>query len=94
MAEYQARHDTVVDQLAGLPVVRAAGGWSCLVDAESMGLSAPELSARLLERGRIAATPMTAWGGPVAARHVRLVFSNEPIKRLGELRDRFDAALA
>ncbi|WP_214325592.1 pyridoxal phosphate-dependent aminotransferase [Nonomuraea sediminis] len=92
-AEYQARHDTVIEQLAGLPVVRAGGGWSCLVDAEALGLPATELSARLLERGRIAATPMTAWGGEVARRHVRLVYSNEPVKRLSDLRARFDAAL-
>ncbi|MEV4476113.1 pyridoxal phosphate-dependent aminotransferase [Nonomuraea sp. NPDC049504] len=93
VAEYQARHETVAAQLADLPLVRAGGGWSCLVDAEAMGLSAPELSARLLERGRIAATPMTAWGEHVAPRYVRLVFSNEPVKRLSELRSRFAAAL-
>ncbi|MBE1557328.1 pyridoxal phosphate-dependent aminotransferase [Nonomuraea africana] len=94
VAEYQLRHDTVIRELDGLPVVRAAGGWSCLVDAEALGLGAPELSARLLERGRIAATPMTAWGEAVAGRYVRLVYSNEPVKRLTELRDRFTAALA
>ncbi|MEV4568957.1 pyridoxal phosphate-dependent aminotransferase [Nonomuraea sp. NPDC049419] len=93
VAEYQARHETVAAQLAHLPLVRAGGGWSCLVDADAMGLSAPELSARLLERGRIAATPMTAWGEHVAPRYVRLVFSNEPVKRLSELRSRFAAAL-
>ncbi|MET8865730.1 pyridoxal phosphate-dependent aminotransferase [Nonomuraea sp. NPDC004580] len=93
VAEYRARHETVAAQLADLPLVRAGGGWSCLVDAEAMGLSAPELSARLLERGRIAATPMTAWGEHVAPRYVRLVFSNEPVKRLSELRSRFAAAL-
>ncbi|MFG1705191.1 pyridoxal phosphate-dependent aminotransferase [Nonomuraea sp. M3C6] len=94
VAEYQARHDTVIQQLDGLPVVRAGGGWSCLVDAEAMGLTAADLSARLLERGRVAATPMTAWGETVAPRYVRLVFSNEPVKRLAELRARFEAALA
>jgi aspartate/methionine/tyrosine aminotransferase len=94
VAEYQARHDTVLGRLAGLPVVRAAGGWSCLVDAEPLGLTAAELSARLLHRGRIAATPMTAWGETVASRYVRLVFSNEPVERLAELRTRFEAALA
>ncbi|GAA3468712.1 pyridoxal phosphate-dependent aminotransferase [Nonomuraea roseola] len=94
VAEYQLRHHTVIRELDGLPVVRAAGGWSCLVDAEALGLAAPELSARLLARGRIAATPMTAWGEAVAGRYVRLVYSNEPVKRLTELRDRFTAALA
>lgn len=92
-AEYERRHDTVVEQLDGLPVVRARGGWSCLVDAEALGLDAPALSERLLTRGRIAATPMTAWGGPVARRYVRLVYSNEPVERLADLRARFDAAL-
>ncbi|MEV4067468.1 pyridoxal phosphate-dependent aminotransferase [Nonomuraea dietziae] len=94
VAEYQLRHHTVIRELDGLPVVRVAGGWSCLVDAEALGLGAPELSARLLARGRIAATPMTAWGEAVASRYVRLVYSNEPVKRLTELRDRFTAALA
>ncbi|MEU7860359.1 pyridoxal phosphate-dependent aminotransferase [Nonomuraea sp. NPDC049141] len=93
VAEYQARHDTVIAQLSGLPVVRAGGGWSCLFDATAVGLTAPELSARLLDKGRIAATPMTAWGEAVAGRHVRLVFSAEPVKRLSDLRARFDAAL-
>ncbi|NJP94822.1 pyridoxal phosphate-dependent aminotransferase [Nonomuraea sp. FMUSA5-5] len=93
VAEYQARHDVVIEQLAGLPVVPAAGGWSCLLDAEALSLTAQELSDRLLARGRVAATPMTAWGGAVATRHVRLVFSNEPIARLSSLRARVEAAL-
>ncbi|AQZ71400.1 Aspartate aminotransferase [[Actinomadura] parvosata subsp. kistnae] len=94
VAEYQARHETVAAQLDGLPLVRAGGGWSCLVDAEALGLTAADLSARLLDRGRVAATPMTAWGETVAPRYVRLVFSNEPVERLAELRARFDAALS
>ncbi|NUR83545.1 MAG: pyridoxal phosphate-dependent aminotransferase [Nonomuraea sp.] len=94
VAEYQARHDTVIRQLDGLPVVRAGGGWSVLVDAEAMGMGAAELSSRLLERGRVAATPMTAWGDAVASRYVRLVYSAEPVARLEELRARFDAALS
>ncbi len=46
---------------------------------------------RLFERGRIAATPMTGWG-PAGDRYVRLVFANEPLERLSDLRARFDAA--
>ena len=39
----------------------------------------------------IAATPMTGWG-PSGDRYVRLVFANEPLERLGDLRARFEAA--
>jgi len=91
VAEWQRRRDTVVAQLDGLPVIPAAGGWSLLLDAAALGLDAPRLSARLLEHG-VAATPMTGWGGEVAARHVRLVFSNEPVGRLELLGDRVRAA--
>ena len=91
VAAWQRRRDTVVAQLDGLPVIPAAGGWSLLLDAAALGLDAPRLSARLLEHG-VAATPMTGWGGEVAARHVRLVFSNEPIRRLELLGERVRAA--
>ena len=91
VAEWQRRRDTVVAQLDGLPVIPAAGGWSLLLDAAALGLDAPRLSARLLEHG-VAATPMTGWGGEVAARHLRLVFSNEPIRRLELLGERVRAA--
>ncbi len=57
------------------------------------GLSAAEASRRLFTRGEIAATPMTGWG-PGGERYLRLVFANEPLERLGDLRARFDAALA
>jgi hypothetical protein len=62
-------------------VVIPEGGWSLLVDAEATGTDAPELSTRLLEHGRIAATPMTAWGSQVAPRYVRLVYRNPRNKR-------------
>jgi hypothetical protein len=37
---------------------------------------------------------MTAWGETVAPRHVRLVFSNEPVERLALLGERLHEALA
>lgn len=92
VAEWERRHDELVRQCAGLPLVPAHGGWSALLDAEACGLDAPELSRRLLEQ-KVAATPMTAWGESVAPRHVRLVFSNEPVERLALLGDRLRAAL-
>jgi len=91
--EWDRRHHEVVGQCDGLPLVPADGGWSALIDAEACGVDAPELSRRLLDH-KVAATPMTAWGGTVAPRYVRLVFSNEPVERLALLGDRLRAALA
>jgi aspartate/methionine/tyrosine aminotransferase len=90
--EWQRRRDAVLEQLAGYPVVPAAGGWSLLVDTHAMGIEPADASARLLEQ-RVAATPMAGWGGEVAARHLRLVFSNEPVERLALLGERVRAAL-
>jgi N-succinyldiaminopimelate aminotransferase len=42
---------------------------------------------------KVAATPMRGWGGEIADRHVRFVFSNEPVERLMMLGDRAHAAL-
>jgi hypothetical protein len=36
---------------------------------------------------------MRGWGGDVADRHVRFVFSNEPVERLSGLGERVHAAL-
>jgi aspartate/methionine/tyrosine aminotransferase len=91
--EWQARRDLILQELHGLPVVIPEGGWSLLVDAEAAGTDAPELSMRLLEHGRIAATPMTAWGSQVAPRYVRLVYANEPLERLRGIGERVRAAL-
>jgi aspartate/methionine/tyrosine aminotransferase len=57
-----------------------------------IGLDPRDVSRRLLER-KVAATPMAGWGGPIADRHVRFVFSNEPVARLAALGDRVRAAL-
>ncbi len=92
--EWERRHDELVRQCEGLPLVPAHGGWSALLNAEALGVPAPELSRRLLEQ-KVAATPMTeAWGGEVASRYVRLVFSNEPVERLALLGERLRSALA
>jgi aspartate/methionine/tyrosine aminotransferase len=92
-AEWQRRRDETLRQLEGLPVVRPHGAWAALLDCEPIGLDPAELSRRLLEQ-RVAATPMDGWGGEVAARHLRFVFSNEPVERLALLGDRIRAALA
>nr|MBA2332845.1 hypothetical protein [Actinomycetota bacterium] len=92
-AEYQRRRDETLRQLDGLPVVRPAGAWSLLLDVAALGLDCAEVSERLLEQ-KVAATPMRGWGGEIADRHVRFVFSNEPVERLALLGPRVRAALA
>jgi aspartate/methionine/tyrosine aminotransferase len=92
-AELQRRRDETLRQLEGQPVTRPAGGWSLLLDVATLGLDGADVSERLLKQ-KVAATPMRGWGGPIADRHVRFVFSNEPVERLGLLGDRVRRALS
>ncbi|MDQ3992515.1 MAG: pyridoxal phosphate-dependent aminotransferase [Actinomycetota bacterium] len=92
-AECQRRRDETLRQLDGLPAVRPAGSWSLLLDVAELGLDCVDVSDRLLEQ-KVAATPMRGWGGEIADRHVRFVFSNEPVERLALLGERVRAALA
>ena len=91
-ATWQRRCAVIEEQLAGYPLVRPGGGWSLLVDTAPLGLSPAQASERLFELGRVAATPMDGWG-PSGGSYLRLVFANEPVERLADLRSRFDAAL-
>lgn len=88
---WRQRCELIVEQLAHYPVVRPHGGWSLLIDTTAFGLTPEQASTRLFEQGRVAATPMTGWG-PSGRRYLRLVFANEPVERLNDLRSRFDAA--
>jgi aspartate/methionine/tyrosine aminotransferase len=91
-AECERRRDETLKQLDGLPVVRPAGAWSLLLDVAALGLDCVDVSNRLLQE-KVAATPMRGWGGEIADRHVRFVFSNEPVERLALLGDRVRRAL-
>jgi N-succinyldiaminopimelate aminotransferase len=91
--EWQRRRDETLRQLDGLPAVRPAGAWSLLLDVGALGLDCEEVSRNLLAQ-KVAATPMRGWGGEVADRHVRFVFSNEPVERLALLGERVHKALA
>ncbi len=93
VAEWERRRDAVLLALRGFPLARAAGGWSMLLDVRAMGHDSFTASRLLLERGRVAATPMRDWGEVNGDRFVRLVFSNEPVARLAELGDRLRRAL-
>ncbi len=93
VAEWQRRRDVLLDALKDFQVVPPHGGWSFLIDVSPLGMDGPEASIRLLRKGKIAATPMTNWGGSAARNYVRIVFSNEPVDRLGDVRQRFQKAL-
>lgn len=93
VAEWQRRRDVIVEELRGEPLIPAAGGWSMLLDVASLGFDSFTASDRLLERGRIAATPMRHWGHVNGDRFVRFVFSNEPVSRLTGIGERVRAAL-
>jgi aspartate/methionine/tyrosine aminotransferase len=93
LAEWQRRRDLIMRELDGLAVIPAHGGWSLLLDAAPLGLDGATASRRLMDRARIAATPMVNWGGPAAARYLRFVFANEPSARLEGMGARVRAAL-
>jgi aspartate/methionine/tyrosine aminotransferase len=91
-AELQRRRDTVLAATAGLAAVRPAGGWSLLIDTVAAGIEPARASRALLREGAVAATAMTGWGDAVAARHIRFVFSAEPVDALRTLPERLAAA--
>jgi aspartate/methionine/tyrosine aminotransferase len=93
VAELEARRDLLLDELSGFVVVPPHGGWSFLVDVSPLGLDGPTASRLLLDKGKIAATPMINWGGAHCANYVRVVFSNESIDRLRGIGARFHVAL-
>jgi aspartate/methionine/tyrosine aminotransferase len=92
VAELQRRRDAMMQQLDGFPAVRPEGGLSLLLNTEAMGIDPSTASKRLLEH-KVAATPMTVWGESVAPKHIRLVFSNEPVERIEMLGERLRKAL-
>ncbi|UPK73536.1 pyridoxal phosphate-dependent aminotransferase [Nocardioidaceae bacterium SCSIO 66511] len=85
------RAHLLVRELSDYPVVPPDGGWSLLIDTEAMGMPPADAARLLFEHGRVAATPMDGWG-PSGARYLRLVFANEPVERLADVRQRFDTA--
>ena len=93
VAEWQRRRDEVNRQLQDFPVISAAGGWSQLLDVGQIGYDSFAASRLLLERGKVAATPMKDWGEKNSDQFVRLVFSNEPVERLQDLSERVKRSL-
>ncbi len=90
---WEQRRDVVTRELAQYEMVPAAGGWSQLLDVGALGFDSMTASRLLLEKGRVAATPMRHWGDLSGDRFVRFVFSNEPVERLRGLGERTLQAL-
>ena len=78
---WEERRNVLLKELDGLPVIPPQGGWSLLVDASVLKMTAQEMTERLFKEAKIATTPMVGWGDQ-AAKYVRFVFSNEPKERL------------
>ena len=91
--EWKRRRDVALEELKDFDVIPPDGGWSFLVDVSPLDMDAPTASKRLLDKGKIAATPMVNWGNNNSSRYVRIVFSNEPVERLKGLGKRFKDSL-
>jgi N-succinyldiaminopimelate aminotransferase len=91
--EWQRRCEVLLEELADFTVIPPHGGWSFLVDVSPLELDGPAASKRLLELGKIAATPMVNWGSENSSKYVRIVYSNEPVERLRGTGQRFRDAL-
>jgi N-succinyldiaminopimelate aminotransferase len=92
VAELERRRDTLVAELAGLPVGVPAGGWSLLLRVSDFGLDGAAMSERLLDQG-VAATAMAGWGETHGAQYIRFVFANERVARLKGVGDKVRRAL-
>jgi N-succinyldiaminopimelate aminotransferase len=93
VAEWQRRRDVLLDELQEFTVIPPHGGWSLFLDVSRLGLDSATASKRLLESGKIAATPMVNWGSANSDKYVRFVFANEPVHRLRGIGKRVKRAL-
>lgn len=91
--EWQRRRDILLEELGDFTVIPPHGGWSLLLDVAVLGFDSPVASKRLLELGKIAATPMVNWGSARSNTYVRFVFANEPVQRLRGIGQRVKQAL-
>ena len=91
--EWQRRRDVLLEELSEFTVIPPHGGWSLFLDVSQLGFDSVTASKRLLERGKIAATPMVNWGSAQSDKYVRFVFANEPVHRLRGIAQRVKHAL-
>jgi aspartate/methionine/tyrosine aminotransferase len=91
--EWQRRRDVLLEELREFTAIPPHGGWSLFLDVSQLGFDSATASKRLLELGKIAATPMVNWGSATSDRYVRFVFANEPVHRLRGVGERVKQAL-
>ena len=91
---WEERRNVILAELRDFQTIKPHGGWSLWVDVSDLGMDGPTASKRLLEKAKVAATPMVNWGTDRSANYVRLVYSNEPVERLRGLKELFDKALS
>jgi aspartate/methionine/tyrosine aminotransferase len=90
---WRQRRDLLMEELKDFSPIKPHGGWSFLIDVSPLGFDGLAASNRLLEVGKIAATPMVNWGSFNSSKYLRIVFSNEPVERLIGAGQRFRDAL-
>lgn len=90
---WRQRRDLLMEELKDFSPIKPHGGWSFLIDVSPLGFDGLAASNRLLEVGKIAATPMVNWGSVNSSKYLRIVFSNEPVERLIGAGQRFRDAL-
>ncbi|MFD2273568.1 aminotransferase class I/II-fold pyridoxal phosphate-dependent enzyme [Undibacterium arcticum] len=93
VSEWPLRRDVLLEELREFTAIPPRGGWSLFLDVSQLGLDSATASKRLLELGKIAATPMVNWGSANSDKYVRLVFANEPVHRLRGVAERVRRAL-
>lgn len=93
VAEWERRRDVLLEELSDFTVIPPHGGWSLFLDVAQLGFDSTTASKRLLELGKIAATPMINWGSANSDKYVRFVFANEPVYRLRGIAQRVRQAL-
>jgi aspartate/methionine/tyrosine aminotransferase len=91
--EWQLRRDVLLEELREFAVIPPHGGWSLFLDVSQLGFDSATAAKRLLELGKIAATPMVNWGSVESDKYVRFVFANEPVQRLRGIAQRVKRAL-
>lgn len=90
---WEERRNLILSELDGLPIFKPSGGWSMLLDVQKLGFRAEEAAEKLFDIGKIAATPMIAWGETHGSQYLRFVFSNEPKEKLKGIGDKIRQSL-